>query len=153
MGMALTAYAGTMATALAVLVVLWNAIIGSPQNDRVQQQLHPVVHVAAAAQSIIGEAKAAEAPIPEQPGRWGPAVIHKPVDGVDVAKVEDLRIAAAKQAAAAKARHVRLAREQKRRNDMLARQREQQDYTTALGYGQETPQYAQQFGPFTQSRF
>jgi hypothetical protein len=151
MGIALAAYAGTMATALAVLVVLWNGIIGPPQIERVQQQPHAPVQVVAPAKPV-----AVEAALPEQPGRWGPSVIHKPAEGVDVASVADAQIAAAKQAAAAKARHLRLAREQKRRDEVLARQREQQPYSTAstaLGYGQERPQYAQQFGPFTQGRF
>jgi predicted transcriptional regulator len=149
MAMALAAYAGTMATALAVLVALWNGIIGPPQLERIQQQPHAVVHVVAAVPPT-----AAEAALPEQPGRWGPAVVHRPTEGVDVASVEDARVAAAKQAAAIKARHVRLARDQKRRDEVLARQREQQDYTTAaLGYAQERPQLAQQFGLFNQSRF
>jgi hypothetical protein len=149
--MALAAYAGTMATALTVLVMLWNSVIGPPKLARVQQQPHAIVHVAAPAQALT--AMTAEAATPEQPGRWGPAVIHKPTEGVDIASAEEARIAAAKQAAGAKARHLRVAREQKRRDEVLARQREQQDYTTALGYGQERPQYAQQFGPFSQGRF
>jgi hypothetical protein len=149
MGMALTAYAGTMATALAVLMVLWNSVIGAPPVQRVLEQPHPIVHMVATA-----HATAAEAALPEQPGRWGPAVVHKPADGVDIAKVEDARIAAAKQAAAAKAKRVRFARDQKRRDEIAARQHDRQDaYTTALGYGQEQPQYAQQFGPFAQGRF
>jgi hypothetical protein len=143
--MALAAYAGTMATALTVLVVMWNSFIGPPQIERVQQQ-HPVVHVVAAA-------PASEAVVAEQPGRWGPAVVHKAVEGVDPTTAEDARIAAAKQAAAAKAQRLRVAREQRHRQDVLARQREQQSYPTALGYGQERPQYAQQFGPFGQGRF
>jgi hypothetical protein len=149
MGMALAAYAGTMAAALTVLMVLWNSIIGPPALDKVREQPHAVVHVVAPDAPVT-----AEAATPSQPGRWGPAVIHKPPEGVDVARIEDQQIAAAKHAAAAKARHLKLARQQKRREEVLARQREQQEYSTALGYGQEDrAPYGQAFGPFAQGRF
>lgn len=148
MGMALTAYAGTMAAALTVLMVLWNSIVGPPVLEKVRQPPHPVVRVFAPDKPIT-----AAATTPAQPGRWGPAIIHK-ADGADIASVEDARIAAAKVAAAEKARHLKLARQQKRREEMLARQREQQEYSTALGYGrEEAPQYGQGFGPFSQGRF
>jgi hypothetical protein len=147
--MALTAYAGTMAAALTVLMVLWNSIVGPPVLEKVRQPPHPVVRVFAPDNPIT-----AAATTPAQPGRWGPAIIHKAADGADIASVEDARIAAAKVAAAEKARHLKVARQQKRREEMLARQREQQEYSTALGYGrEEAPQYGQGFGPFSQGRF
>lgn len=149
MGMALAAYAGTMAAALAALVMLWNAVIGPAQFAQVREQPHSVVRVVAPAAAVT-----AEAATPVEPGRWGPPVIHKPTEGQSVAAVEDARIAAAKQAAAAKARRLKVARQQKRREDVLARQREQQEYSTALGYGPEERQQAgQPLALFAQSRF
>lgn len=149
MGMALAAYAGTMAAALAALVMAWNVVIGPSPVTQLREQPHSVVQVVAPAAAMTAEV----AP-PVEPGRWGPAVIHKPTEGASVATVEDPRIAAAKQAAAAKVRRLKVAREQKRREVVVARQREQQEYPTALGYAPEQrPQAGQPLALFAQSRF
>ena len=79
------------------------------------------------------------APPVSQPGAWGPAVIHKADDGADAAaSAEDARLAAAQAAAAEKAKRLKQARYQKRKEqEQLARQRDDQQYSAALGYEQE----------------
>jgi hypothetical protein len=127
---ALAGYIGTMVTAFAMLVVVWHHVIGPPQSEAVRQQPRPIGAVARAA-----------TPLP-QPGAWGPAVIHKADDGADAAaSIEDARLAAAQAAAAEKAKRLKQARYQKRKEqEQLARQRDDQQYSAALGYDQERSQ-------------
>jgi hypothetical protein len=94
----------------------------------------------------------------QQSGAWGPAVIHKADDGADAAaSAEDARLAAAQTAAAEKAKRLKQARYQKRKEqEQLARQSGDQQYSAALGYNQEPSQAvapAQAFGLFGQRRF
>jgi hypothetical protein len=130
MFVALLGYIGTMVATFAMLVVLWHRVIGPPQLETVRQQPRP-----------IGAVTLAVPPV-QQPGPWGPAVIHKADDGADAAaSVEDARLAAAQAAAAEKAKRLKQARYQKRKEqEQLARQRDDQQYSTALGYNQEPTQ-------------
>jgi hypothetical protein len=86
-------------------------------------------------------------PVP-QPGTWGPAVIHKADEGADAAaSAEDARLAAAQAAAAEKAKRLKQARYQKRKEqEQLARQRDDQQYSTALSYDQEPRDVSQPSG-------
>jgi septal ring factor EnvC (AmiA/AmiB activator) len=95
------------------------------------------------------------APPVQQPGPWGPAVVHKADDVADAASVEDAGVAAAQAAAAEKAKRLKQARYQKRKEqEQLARQRDDQQYSTALGYNQEPSQAsAPVFGMFGPRRF
>ena len=126
MFIALIGYIGTMVAAFVTLVVVWHQVIGPTQLEAVRQ--HP---------RAIG-AVARVAPPAQQPGPWGPAVIHKADDGADAAAAaaEDARLAAAKAAAAEKAKRLKQARYLKRK-EQEARQRDEQQYSTALGYDQE----------------
>ena len=126
---ALLGYIGTMVAAFAMLVVVWHHVIGPPQAEAVRQQPRP-----------IGAVTQAATPVP-QPGAWGPAIIHKADETADAAaSVEDARLAAAQAAAAEKARRLKQARYQKRKEqEQLARQRDDQQYS-ALGYNQEPSQ-------------
>jgi len=126
MFIALIGYIGTMVAAFVTLVVVWHQVIGPTQLEAVRQ--HP---------RAIG-AVARVAPPVQQPGPWGPAVIHKADDGADAAAAaaEDARLAAAKAAAAEKAKRLKQARYLKRK-EQEARQRDEQQYSTALGYDQE----------------
>ena len=130
MFIALLGYIGTMVAAFATLVVVWHHVIGPPQLEAVRQQPRP-----------IGAVTQAATPVP-QPGAWGPAVIHKADDGADAAaSAEDARLAAAQAAAAEKAKRLKQARYQKRKEqEQLARQRDDQQYSAALGYDQERSQ-------------
>jgi hypothetical protein len=121
--LALLGYIGTMVAAFATLVVVWHHVIGPPQLETVRQQPRPL---GAVAQAV---------PPAQQPGSWGPAVIHKADDGGDAAaSAEDARLAAA----AEKAKRLKQARSQKRKEqEQLARQRDGQQYSAALGYDQE----------------
>ena len=140
MFIALLGYIGTMVAAFAMLVVVWHHVIGPPQSEAVRQQPRPIGAVALAV------------PPPQQPGPWGPAVVHKADDGADAAaSAEDDRLAAAQAAAAEKAKRLKQALYQKRK-EQLARQRDDQQYSTALGYNQEPPQ-APVFGMFGPRRF
>jgi hypothetical protein len=134
MFIALLGYIGTMVAAFVTLVVVWHHVIGPPQLETVRQQPRP-----------IGAVTQAVPPMP-QPGAWGPAVIHKADDGADAAaSVEDARLAAA--AAAEKAKRLKQARYQKRKEqEQLARQRDDQQYSTALGYDQEPRDASQPSG-------
>jgi hypothetical protein len=128
---ALAGYIGTMVAAFAVLVVVWHHVIGPPQLETVRQQPRPI---GAMAQTV---------PPVQQPGSWGPAIIHKADDGADAAAsaAEDARLAAAKAAAAEKAKRLQQARYQKRKEqEQLARQRDGQQYSAVLGYDQEPSQ-------------
>jgi hypothetical protein len=143
---ALLGYIGTMVAAFAMLVVVWHHIIGPPQAEAVRQQPRP-----------IGAVTQAVPPAP-QPGAWGPAVIHKADEGADAAASEDdARLAAAQAAAAEKAKRLKQARYQKRKEqEQLARQRDDQQYSTALGYNQEPSQDvapAPVYSPFGPRRF
>ena len=126
---ALLGYIGTMVAAFVTLVMVWHHVIGPPQLETVRQQPRP-----------IGAVTLAVPPV-QQPGPWGPAVIHKADEGADAAaSLEDARLAAA-QAAAEKAKRLKQARYQKRKEqEQLTRQRDDQQYSTALGYNQEPRQ-------------
>jgi hypothetical protein len=130
MFIALLGYIGTMVAAFATLVVVWHHVIGPPQSEAVRQQPRP-----------IGAVTQAATPAP-QPGAWGPAVIHKANEAADAAaSVEDAGLAAAQAAAAEKAKRLKQARYQKRKEqEQLARQRDDQQYSTTLGYNQEPSQ-------------
>ena len=127
---ALFGYIGTMVAAFAMLVVVWHHVIGPPQAEAVRQQPRP-----------IGAVTQDVPPVP-QPGAWGPAVIHKADEGADAAaSVEDARLVAAQAAAAEKAKRLKQARYQKRKEqEQLARQGGDQQYSAALGYNQEPSQ-------------
>ncbi len=136
MFIALLGYIGTMVAAFAMLVVVWHHVIGPPHLETVRQQPRP-----------IGAVTQAVPPV-QQPGSWGPAVIHKADDGADAAaSAEDARLAAAQAAAAEKAKRLKQARYQKRKEqEQLARQRDDQQYSTALGYDQEPRDVSQPSG-------
>ena len=127
---ALAGYVGTMVAAFVTLVVVWHHVIGPPQAEAVRQQPRP-----------IGAVTQVVPPV-QQPGPWGPVVIHKADDGADAAaSVEDARLAAAKAAAAEKAKRLQQARYQKRKEqEQLARQRDDQQDSAALAYDQERSQ-------------
>jgi len=129
MFIALLGYIGTMVAAFVTLVVVWHHVIGPPQSEAVRQQPRPIGAVTQAAPST------------PQPGAWGPAVIHKADEGADAAaSIEDAGVAAAQAAAAEKAKRLKQARYQKRKEqEQLARQRDDQQYS-ALGYNQEPSQ-------------
>jgi len=129
MFIALLGYIGTMVAAFATLVVVWHHVIGPPHSEAVRQQPRP-----------IGAVTQAATPAP-QPGAWGPAVIHKADEAADAAASEDAGLAAAQAAAAEKAKRLKQARYQKRKEqEQLARQRDDQQYSTTLGYNQEPSQ-------------
>ena len=143
---ALAGYIGTMVAAFVTLVVVWHHVIGPPQLETVRQQPRPIGAVTQAAPPL------------QQPGPWGPAIIYKADDGADAAaSAEDARLAAAKAAAAEKAKRLQQARYQKRKEqEQLARQRDDQQYSAALGYNQEPSQAvvpAPVFGLFGPRRF
>lgn len=134
-----------MVAAFVTLVAVWHHVIGPQQVEAVRQQPR-----------VIGAVTQA-APPRQQPGPWGPAVIHKADDGADaVASAEDARLAAAKAAAAEKAKRLKQARYLKRKEqEQLARQRDDQQYSAVLGYDQEPRDVAQPsgFGFFGPRRF
>ena len=143
---ALAGYIGTMVAAFVTLVVVWHHVIGPPQLETVRQQPRPIGAVTQAAPPL------------QQPGPWGPAIIYKADDGADAAaSAEDARLAAAKAVAAEKAKRLQQARYQKRKEqEQLARQRDDQQYSAALGYNQEPSQAvvpAPVFGLFGPRRF
>jgi len=148
MALALLGYFGTMVTALAVLMTLLSGVLTSYPGAR-KPQPYPVPVMAQIAQPDSSDAG-------KTPGRWGPAIVHKAPDDASTAAAAsaaaaDAQLAAAKQAAADKAKQLKLARDQKRKDDLLrkedlARARDTQEYSTALGYGQEPPQQTP-FGP------
>jgi hypothetical protein len=135
MFIALLGYIGTMVAAFATLVVVFHHVIGPTQMETVRQP-HP-----------IGAVTQATPPV-QKPGAWGPAVIHKADDGADAAaRAEDARLAAAQAAAAEKAKRLKQARYQKRKEqEQLARQRDDRQYSAALGYDQEPRDFSQPSG-------
>src|ERR1700731_4091148 len=134
MFIALLGYIGTMVAAFAALVVVWHQVIGPPQLETVRQQPRPIGAVTQAAPPV------------QQPGAWGPAVVHKADESADAAaSAEDARLAAAQAAAAEKAKRLKQARYQKRKEqEQLARQRDDQQY--ALSYDQERRDVSQPSG-------
>ena len=148
MFIALLGYIGTMVAAFAMLVVVWHHVVGPPQVEAVRQQPR-----------LIGAVTQAAVPAPApQPGAWGPAVIHKADESADAtSSAEDARLAAAQAAAAEKAKRLKQARYQKRKEqEQLARQGGDQQYSAALGYNQEPSQTvapAQVFNMFGPRRF
>src|ERR1700692_2130868 len=132
---ALAGYIGTMVAAFAMLVVVLHHVIGPPQSEAVRQQPRPIGAVALAVPPV------------QQPGPWGPPVIHKADEGAGGGgSLEDARLAAA-QAAAEKAKRLKQARYQKRKEqEQLTRQRDDQQYSAALGYNQEPRDVSQPSG-------
>jgi hypothetical protein len=131
MAMALAGYLGTMMSALVALMMLWNGVIGPPTLGRVRPQPHPVIAIAQGSPEQVF-------PTAKQPGPWGPPVVHGVDDNSNAA--EDAHLAAAKDAAAEKAKQqLKQARYQKRK-EQLARQRQDQQFSMALGYDQQPPQ-------------
>lgn len=146
MFIALLGYIGTMVAAFAMVVVVWHHVMGPPQSETVRQQPRPIGAVAQAVPAV------------QQPGSWGPAIILKADDGADAAaSADDARLAAAQAAAAEKAKRLKQARYQKRKEqEQLARQRDDQQYSATLGYAQEPSQAvapAPVFGMFGPRRF
>jgi hypothetical protein len=144
MALALLGYFGTMVTALVVLMTLLSGVLTSYPVAR-KPRPYPVPVIARTAQRDRSDAE-------RTPARWGPAVVHKVPDDASAAAsaAADAQLAAAKQAAADaadKAKRLKLARDQKRK-DELARARDTEEYSTALGYGQEPPQQAPFGSPF-----
>jgi hypothetical protein len=136
MFIALLGYIGTMVAAFATLVVVLHHVIGPPQLETVRQQPRPIGAVALAVPPV------------QRPGPWGQAVVHKADEGADAAaSVEDARLAAAQAAAAEKAKRLKQARYQKRKEqEQLARQGGDQQYSAALGYDQEPRDASQPSG-------
>jgi hypothetical protein len=142
MAFVLLGYFGTMVTALAVLMTLLSGVLTSYPMAR-KPQPYPVPAMAQTARFDGGAAG-------KTPGRWGPAIVHKAPDDANAtvaSAAADAQLAAAKQAAADKAKRLKQARDQKRK-DELARARDTQEYSTALGYDQEPPQQASYGSPF-----
>jgi len=145
--LALIGYIGTMLVAFAALVAAWFVVIGPPP----QRQLHQPPHaIGAIAQTAAPAPAASAAPSGTQPGTWGPPVVHRADDGAAVANTDEAR-AAAEQAAAEKAKQLKLARYRKRKEQLARRRQEQHDqqdaqygwtysqpYSTALGYDRES---------------
>ena len=155
MAMALAAYAGTMLAALVALVVTWQSVIGPPQMEKVRPQPHPVFSV------VAPEVKPAQPrdtlAQPQEASASTALQNQKTDDNSDVASAEDAQLIAAKAFAAEKAKRVKQARDQKRK-EQLARQRQEQQqeqpYSTALGYDQERDaSSAPTFNPFGPRRF
>jgi hypothetical protein len=140
---ALIGYVGTMAVALFALVAAWFAVIGPPSPAAHQPPRQAI--------GEIGRTAALQAqPGTPQPGPWGPAVVHRADDATAATEGDDAR-AAAEQAAAEKAKQIKLARQRKRQEQLARQRQEQQDrqqdwqyaepssqsYSTALGYDRE----------------
>jgi len=128
MALALLGYFGTMLTALTALIVLLNGILGSPELERTKPQPHPRPAIAQAIE-------------PEQ---------TQPTNAARLVTTQNSESAAVAQLAAAKSKRLKIARYQNRK--ALARQREEQNETAALGYAQEA-NYGDLFGPFSARRF
>ena len=138
--LALLGYVGTMLTAFVVLVMAWHHVLGPTQMEKVQQAPRPIGAVARDAGAApqpgtmqLGGTLAGGAPTG---GTWGPPGVNK---ADDRSSTDDAGTAAAKQAEAEKAKRQRQARYQKRK-EQLARQQQDQQYSTVLGYDRERPQ-------------
>jgi uncharacterized membrane protein YccC len=142
MVIALLGYVGTMLAALVALVMVWHQVLGPSQREAARQPPRPIGAVVQAAPPALQPGT--------PPGQWGPQIVHK-ADAT--ANADDAVAAAAQAAALEKAKRQKLARVQKRK-EQLARQRDDQQY--ALGYDQEAPQSnapPQLFNFFGQRRF
>jgi hypothetical protein len=138
MALALVGYFGTMLTALAAFMMLLNAILGSSPLEKTKPQPHPRPEFA----QMRGPEKK-----PEQ--QWNPSVARATLNaGTRSSEVTGTTAAAPPNAERIKRR--RVARQP--RHKLLARDRDERGYATALGYGQE-PMYGRTFGPFGPGRF
>jgi hypothetical protein len=149
MAVVLLSYFSTMVAALVALMLLLNTVLSSSVMQRVKPQPYPVAAMTQTAapeqQAAVSEQQAAASE--KQPGPWGPAIIHKAIDDSATVNADDLRLAAAKQAAAEKSKRLKVARNQKLNEDLAGR-RQDQEYSTALGYAQDQRQPALDlFGP------
>jgi hypothetical protein len=136
MAMVLLSYFSTMVGALIALMLLLNTVLSSSVMQRAKPQPYPVP---AMIQTAAPEEQAATSEKPS--GQWGPAIIHKAIASSESANAEDVRPAAAKQATAEKSKRLKVARSQKLNEDLAGR-RQDQEYSTALGYAQEQRQPA-----------
>ena len=150
MVIALLGYIGTMLAAFVALVMMWHQVVGPSHQEAARQPSRPIGAVAQVAPPAQQPATPPGALPGALPGTWGPQIVHKP-DAT--ANADDAAAAAAQAAALDKAKRLKQARVQKRK-EQLARQRDDQQY--ALGYDQEAPQSnspQQQFNFFGQRRF
>jgi hypothetical protein len=142
MAAALLGYFGTMVAALAGLMLLLNSFLTSPYMDRPRPYPRPAVEI----EQTVAAAPASGAPITQ----------------THATNVEVPDSASSRQAAAEKSRHLKVARSQIRRGvaprDDLARnnlarndlarkedsagRRQDQEYSTALGYAHDAQQQA-----------
>jgi len=132
--LALIGYIGTMLVAFAALVAAWFVVVGPPP----QRQLHQPPHAIGAVAQTTAPAPSTTPSGTPQPGTSGPSVVHRADDGTAAANADDGR-AAAEQAAAEKAKQLKLARYRKRKEQEARRRQEQQD--------QQDAQYAQTYSP------
>jgi hypothetical protein len=137
MAVALLGYFGTMVAALAGLMLLLNSFLTSPYMDRARPYPRPAVEI----EQTVAAAPATGAPITQ----------------TRATSVEAPDSASSRQAAAEKSKHLKVARSQIRRDvaprgnfarNALARKedaagrRQDQEYSTALGYAHDTQQQA-----------
>jgi hypothetical protein len=137
MAVALLGYFGTMVAALAGLMLLLNSFLTSSYMDRARPDPRPAVEI---------EQTAAAAP-----------ASGAPITQTRATNVEVPDSASSRQAAAEKSKHLKVARSQIRRDvaprDDLARKdlarkedsagrRQDQEYSTALGYAHDAQQQA-----------
>jgi hypothetical protein len=144
MAIPLLAYFGTMVSAFVGLTLLLNSFLTSSMMERPRPQPYPRV--------VIEEAAAVAAPS-SAPNNQSSAVEEN---------TGEAHLAADKQAAAEKSKSLKVARVQVRREaarkENLARKedsagrRQDQEYSTALGYAQEAQQQSG-FNLFGPSRF
>jgi hypothetical protein len=130
MAMALVGYVGSMAAALAILVVLLNSFIIPSSLRTARQQPHPVLPIA---QSATPEKVAR----PESKiGQWGPPVAPGMASVPTTEDAEGVRMQKPLRVNTKEYKRARLA--ELRQRKLIAHQNRETEYSAALGYQQET---------------
>jgi hypothetical protein len=136
MAVILLSYFSTMVTVLAVLMVFLNGVLGASTFHPARAQAHLRV---AYTQTIAPGRVAAAAPKPQQVAEISP-VTHQASANFNSSNGRERRPPpqrAIQQAFEQRTKRVRVARDQ-RRKDRIAVRRQDQEYTTAMGYAPES---------------
>jgi len=137
MAAALLGYFGSMVAALVGIVLLSNTLLTRFPMDELKPHPHLRPALAQTADADNNE-------------RRSIAALALPLLTIAPLKADADTPTPTVRADAEKAKRLKIARY--RQHQMLAREREQRQYTAALGYNQQ-PSYAPNFGPFGAGRF
>jgi hypothetical protein len=150
MAIVLLSYFGTMVAALVSFMLLLNGILAPSAMHRVRTQHYPMPAIEQALDASAPTKRIATTE--KQPEPSSPPIVRASIELIKSTDPESAWPAAAKKTAAEKSKRVRTVHEQARKEDMAGR-RQDQEYSTALGYAREAQQLPPLFDVLGPRRF